>query len=142
MDRATSLAAELLEAAEAVEGRQHARQRRRVARLVQDEASRAFVQQLTDQVLRIDDPRRAADRFHDLVTLHPVPTVAGPLDRVALGLGARMAPLWPRPVMALVTRRLRREATGDHPARRGPGAGPPSRRPSGGGLRPEREPAG
>ena len=112
MDRATALAAELLEAAEAVEGRQHARQRRRVARLVQDEASRAFVQQLTDQVLRIDDPRRAADRFHDLVTLHPVPTVAGPLDRVALGLGARVAPLWPRPVMALVTRRLRREATG------------------------------
>ncbi len=112
MDRATALAAELLEAAEAVEGRQHARQRRRVARLVQDEASRAFVQQLTDQVLRIDDPRRAADRFHDLVTLHPVPTVAGPLDRVALGLGARMAPVWPRPVMALVTRRLRREATG------------------------------
>ena len=73
IDRATALAAELLEAAEAVEGRQHARQRRRVARLVQDEASRAFVQQLTDQVLRIDDPRRAADRFHDLVTRPPGP---------------------------------------------------------------------
>ncbi len=77
-----------------------------------NEASRAFVQDLTDQVPRIGDPRRAAARFHDIVTRRGVPDVAGPLDRVALNLGARVAPLAPRPVMALVNRRLRREAEG------------------------------
>ena len=77
-----------------------------------DPASRAFVQSLTDQVPRIGDPRRAAARFHDLVTRHGVPEVAGWSDRLALAAGARVARVAPRPVMALVTRRLRREAAG------------------------------
>jgi RHH-type proline utilization regulon transcriptional repressor/proline dehydrogenase/delta 1-pyrroline-5-carboxylate dehydrogenase len=41
-----------------------------------------------------------------------VPDVAGPLDRLALRAGARMAPLVPGPVMTLVNRRLRQEAEG------------------------------
>ena len=107
-----------------------------------DEASRAFVQQLTDQVPRIQDPRRAAERFHDLVTRHGVPAVAGPVDRLALNVGARAGPVWPRPVMALVTRRLRREAAGVILPAEDPAPGPPPRRPPGSRLRPERQPAG
>ena len=106
------LAAELLDAAHQLERRGDRRRRRRLGRLVADPASRAFVQSLTDQVPRIGDPRRAAARFHDLVTRHGVPEVAGPSDRLALAAGARVAPVAPRPVMALVTRRLRREAAG------------------------------
>ncbi|HET9556360.1 MAG TPA: aldehyde dehydrogenase, partial [Actinomycetota bacterium] len=112
VQRATVLAAELLDAAHRLERRGDRRRRRRLGRLVADPASRAFVQSLTDQVPRIGDPRRAAARFHDLVTRHGVPEVAGTLDRLALAAGARVAPVAPRPVMALVTRRLRREAAG------------------------------
>src|SRR5690349_3277025 len=82
-----------------------------MGRLVRDEASRAFVQALTDQVPRIPDPRRAAARFADIVG-RGVPDVAGPVDRLALTAGARMAPVAPGPVMALVNRRLQREAEG------------------------------
>jgi len=110
--QAEALAAELLDAAHGLERRRDRRRRRRLARLVGDPASRAFVQSLTDQVPRIPEPRRAATRFHDLVVRHGAPSVAGRLDRLALTVGARAAPLAPRPVMALVTRRLRREATG------------------------------
>jgi RHH-type proline utilization regulon transcriptional repressor/proline dehydrogenase/delta 1-pyrroline-5-carboxylate dehydrogenase len=46
------------------------------------------------------------------VAEHGTPEVAGPLDRLALAVGGRVAPLAPRPVMALVNRRLRREAEG------------------------------
>ncbi|MET0149664.1 MAG: bifunctional proline dehydrogenase/L-glutamate gamma-semialdehyde dehydrogenase [Acidimicrobiales bacterium] len=112
VQRATVLAAELLDAAHRLERRGDRRRRRRLGRLVADPASRAFVQSLTDQVPRIGDPRRAAARFHDLVTRQGVPAVAGALDRLALTIGARVAPIAPRPVMALVTRRLRREAAG------------------------------
>ena len=112
VERATALAAELLTAAHALEGRADRRRRRRLGRLVGDPASRAFVQSLTDQVPRIGDPRRAAARFHDLVTRQGVPAVAGRADRLALAAGARVARVAPRPVMALVTRRLRREAAG------------------------------
>jgi RHH-type proline utilization regulon transcriptional repressor/proline dehydrogenase/delta 1-pyrroline-5-carboxylate dehydrogenase len=106
------LAAELLEAAQEIERSHQARRRRRLGRLVANEASRVFVQDLTDQVPRIGDARRAAERFHDIVTRRGVPAVAGPLDRLALSLGARAAPLAPGPVMALVNRRLRQEADG------------------------------
>jgi RHH-type proline utilization regulon transcriptional repressor/proline dehydrogenase/delta 1-pyrroline-5-carboxylate dehydrogenase len=111
-EQATALAANLLDAAHELESRSSRRQRRRLARLVGDADSRVFVQALTDQVPRIHDPRRAAERFHDAVVRRGVPAVAGPVDRVALSVGARVAPYLPGPVMALVDRRLRKEAAG------------------------------
>ena len=59
--QATALAAEILDAAHRLESGSARRRRRRLARLVGDERSRAFVQALTDQVPRIREPRRAAD---------------------------------------------------------------------------------
>ncbi|MEL7207342.1 MAG: bifunctional proline dehydrogenase/L-glutamate gamma-semialdehyde dehydrogenase, partial [Actinomycetota bacterium] len=109
---AVRLAAALVQAAHREESGAAGRRRRRLARLVADPDSRAFVQTLTDQVPRIHDPARAAERFHDAVARRGIPAFAGPLDRAALALGARVAPLLPRPVMALVDRRLRSEAAG------------------------------
>lgn len=85
------------------------RRRSRVAALVADEASRAFLLELTDQVLRIRTPRRAAERLVDLLRAYPAPAMAGPADRIALGLAARLAPLAPSTVVGLATLRLRRE---------------------------------
>ena len=111
-EAAVTTAAGLLDAAHAGESRSSRRQRRRLARLVGDAGSRAFVQALTDQVPRIHDPRRAAERFHDAVVSRGIPVVAGPVDRLALHVGARVAPHLPGPVMRLVEQRLRSESAG------------------------------
>lgn len=106
---AEALAAELLRDARTRATPSEQRQRRRIATLVDDEASRAFLLELTDQVLRIRTPRRAAGRLADLVATFPSPAMAGPLDRLALRLAGRLATTVPRPVVALATARLRRE---------------------------------
>jgi RHH-type proline utilization regulon transcriptional repressor/proline dehydrogenase/delta 1-pyrroline-5-carboxylate dehydrogenase len=106
---AEQLAASLLSEAAGRTGRDERRRRRRIGALVTDDASRAFLLELTDQVLRIRTPRRAADRLADLVRTYPSPAMAGPLDRLALRLAALAAPIAPKPVVALATARLRRE---------------------------------
>ena len=85
---------------------------RRIARLLDDPASRAFLLALTDEVVRIPDRRRAAKRLCDIVEGQPLPAVAGPVDRLLLRAGARFAPLLPRVVMPLTMLRLRRAFAG------------------------------
>ena len=46
-------------------------------------------------MLRIRTPRRAARRFQALVRAHPRPALAGPVDRVAMHVGALVARLAP-----------------------------------------------
>src|SRR5690606_12099841 len=67
--------------------------------------------ELTDQVLRIDDPRRAATRFADIVRRRGTGAL-GPIDRVSLRLGAALATRLPRVVMPLVRRRIVGETRG------------------------------
>jgi RHH-type proline utilization regulon transcriptional repressor/proline dehydrogenase/delta 1-pyrroline-5-carboxylate dehydrogenase len=85
---------------------------RRIARLLDDPASRAFLLGLTDEVVRIPDRRRAATRLRDIVEAQPLPAVAGPVDRLLLRAGARLAPLLPGVVMPLTMVRLRRAFAG------------------------------
>ena len=85
---------------------------RRVARLLDDPASRSFLLALTDEVVRIPDRRRAASRLHDIVVAHGSPAVAGPIDRMLLQLGARLAPRLPQVVMPLTIARLWQAFTG------------------------------
>jgi RHH-type proline utilization regulon transcriptional repressor/proline dehydrogenase/delta 1-pyrroline-5-carboxylate dehydrogenase len=106
---AERLAASLLDAARAQLTPAERRQRRRIDALVADEASRVFMLELTDQVLRIATARRAAARLAELVAATPRPAMAGLPDRIALRAAAALAPLAPVPVVALTTARLRRE---------------------------------
>ena len=85
---------------------------RRVARLLDDPNSRSFLLALTDEVVRIPDRRRAATRLHDIVVAQESPAVAGPIDRVLLQVGARLAPRLPHVVMPLAIARLRQAFTG------------------------------
>ena len=85
------------------------RRRRRIAAVVEDAESRAFLLELTDQVLRIRTSRRAAARLADLARTYPAPAMTGRADQLALRLAARLAPVAPTPVVALATARLRRE---------------------------------
>ena len=89
-------------------------ERRRLARLgalLADPDGREMIFALTDQVVRIESPQRAADRFADVVRRHPTRAV-GRLDRLMLRAGAVVAPRLPRIVMPLVVRRIRHETRG------------------------------
>ncbi|MCU1483551.1 MAG: aldehyde dehydrogenase [Actinomycetia bacterium] len=110
--RAIARAEQLLVDARRREPRSARRRRARLARLLADPGGRSFTLALTDGVVRIVDRRRAARRFADLVADRGVPAYLGPLDRLSLAVGARVAPAAPSLVLPLVEARLRRESAG------------------------------
>jgi RHH-type proline utilization regulon transcriptional repressor/proline dehydrogenase/delta 1-pyrroline-5-carboxylate dehydrogenase len=112
MAKAEQLAADLLVRAHEYDSRDERRRRRRVSRLLDDPASKTFVIELTDEIVRIRDPARAARRLNDLVATRGVPRFAGPLDRLLLRLAGPVARRLPKVVMPAVVARLRREFTG------------------------------
>ncbi len=112
VERAVELAAALAGAAGDDRRRSERQRRRRLGRLIDDPASTRFVVELTDAVLRVDDHRRAARLFADVVRRHGVPAGFSPFDRLALAAGARLAPLLPQIVMPLVRARVRAESAG------------------------------
>ena len=75
--KAQARALALLEASLADTSRAEAASSKRLARLLADDAGRDLLLDLTDQVLRIRDPKRAARRLHDL-TAGGVPASLGP----------------------------------------------------------------
>ena len=111
-DEAIALADTLLREARATSTRRERRQLHRLGRLVADPQGRELVQQLTDEVLRIQANRRAARRFADVVDAHGVPRSLSRVDRLLLRGGARLAPVLPLVVMPLVRRRILSETTG------------------------------
>ena len=110
-DEAVALASRLLELSLADESRTERRRRNRLGRLLADAEGRELILALTDEVLRLDDPRVAARRFAELVRAHPT-SAMGPVDALMLRAGAIVAPLVPRLVMPLILRRVRAETTG------------------------------
>lgn len=87
------------------------RRQDRLGRLVADPAGRNLVFRLTDEVLRLDRPRSAAQRFASLVA-EGVPKSVGPLDRRLMAVAARVGRLAPLLVMPLVKRRIVAETKG------------------------------
>jgi RHH-type proline utilization regulon transcriptional repressor/proline dehydrogenase/delta 1-pyrroline-5-carboxylate dehydrogenase len=109
---AEALAAELLLDADSRRGQAERARARRVSRLLSTEAGRGLILALTDEVLRIRDPRRAAAVLHDLVEHADAAVALGPLDRVALRAGADLAPRLPGLVLPAVRERVRSEMAG------------------------------
>ena len=93
--RAEARARELLTQSLADTSRSEAASSKRLARLLADDAGRDLLLDLTDQVLRIRDPKRAARRLSDL-TGEGVPASLGAKDRWGLTFLGRLAPLFPR----------------------------------------------
>ncbi len=87
-------------------------QRRRLAAVIEDDQLRALTFALTDEVLRVEDPRRAAVRLRAIVRDVGVPHSLSLIDRLSLSVGARLAPFVPWLVMPLVRRRIVRESNG------------------------------
>ena len=111
-DRAVELAERLLGDAQRSITPSESRRQHRLARLIDDSQGRELVQGLTDEVLRIERPRRAALQLHRLVGQHGVPRALGIVDRVLLWAGARLAPALSRVVMPLANRRIVAETDG------------------------------
>ena len=112
VDEAIALAETLLREALANSTRRERRQLQRLGRLVADPAGSELVQRLTDEVLRISSNRRSARRFVDVVAELGLPVSLSRLDRLLLGVGAKLAPVIPQVVMPLVRRRILAETRG------------------------------
>jgi RHH-type proline utilization regulon transcriptional repressor/proline dehydrogenase/delta 1-pyrroline-5-carboxylate dehydrogenase len=109
---ASAMADRLLSASRGRGTRTSRRRAARMARLLEDPAGKQFTVALTDEVLRIREPGRAARRLHDLLDEQGAPRFLGPADRALLRAGAVLAPRLPAVVMPLVARRLRAESAG------------------------------
>jgi RHH-type proline utilization regulon transcriptional repressor/proline dehydrogenase/delta 1-pyrroline-5-carboxylate dehydrogenase len=92
--KAEARALALLEASLADTSRSEASSSKRLARLLGDDAGRDLLLDLTDQVLRIRDRKRAAERLHDL-TDAGVPASLGGIDRLGLATLGKVAPAMP-----------------------------------------------
>lgn len=125
-DEAEALAERLLADALVRRGRREEAQGRRIARILDHPGGLGFIMALTDEVLRIRDPARAAHALQDLVA-SPSAAAAngarnaeradkanflGPLDRLALAAGGELAGRLPRVVMPLARARVRGELSG------------------------------
>ncbi len=107
--RSERLAEEVLVASISDRRPSERRQGDRIARLLEDAGGVRFVLALTDEVLRIRDPRRAARHFQAVIDELSSPRFLGPFDRVALRLGGALATRLPTLVMPLVSARVRAE---------------------------------
>jgi RHH-type transcriptional regulator, proline utilization regulon repressor / proline dehydrogenase / delta 1-pyrroline-5-carboxylate dehydrogenase len=101
----------LLEAAEADTKTKERAQARRLARLLDDDAGRDLLLDLTDQVLRIRDAKRAARRLHDL-TKAGVPASLGTFDRTGLVALGTIAPAIPNIAERAVDWRIDKDTSG------------------------------
>jgi RHH-type transcriptional regulator, proline utilization regulon repressor / proline dehydrogenase / delta 1-pyrroline-5-carboxylate dehydrogenase len=97
-------------AADKAPRRQAARQRR-LAGLVRSASAKDFTMALTDEVVRIESPKRAARRVSQLVNEGSLDGFSS-IDRLLLRVAGRVAPLFPSIVMSNVRRRLRSESDG------------------------------
>ncbi|HEY3809905.1 MAG TPA: proline dehydrogenase family protein, partial [Acidimicrobiales bacterium] len=109
---AEELAADLLAAADARRGRAERSRSARVSRLMSSPEGLSLILALTDEVLRIHEPRRAAAVLAELAREHQQAGALGLLDRLALGVGGRLAPLIPQAVVPAVRQRVRSEMAG------------------------------
>jgi RHH-type proline utilization regulon transcriptional repressor/proline dehydrogenase/delta 1-pyrroline-5-carboxylate dehydrogenase len=109
--RSEHLARRLLDRSAQLSSGPERRRSARLAALLGDEAGRDLLLDLTDQVLRIRDPRRAATRLHDL-TGGGVPASLSRFDRLGLAVLGRVAPLAPRLADGAVDWRIDRDTAG------------------------------
>jgi len=104
---AVALVAHWINVADADETRDERAVGNRLAGLIADPDGVAFTMRFVDRVARHRDDRAAARELARLVAAGDLPGFLGPLDRLALRAGARLAPLLPRLVMPLARRRMR-----------------------------------
>jgi RHH-type proline utilization regulon transcriptional repressor/proline dehydrogenase/delta 1-pyrroline-5-carboxylate dehydrogenase len=108
---AEELAADLLVAADARRSRSERARAARISRMLSSPDGLDLIMALTDEVLRIRQPRRAAAVLAGLAGDSAAPAL-GPLDRLALKAGGRLGALVPGLVVPAARERVRAEMAG------------------------------
>jgi RHH-type proline utilization regulon transcriptional repressor/proline dehydrogenase/delta 1-pyrroline-5-carboxylate dehydrogenase len=106
VERAVELAGDLQDAADHSRSRRERARAARLARLLSDPDGLSFVLALTDEVLRVRDPARAARLLKDLYSSERELHSLGSLDRAALVAGSALGGIWPAPVLWALRRRV------------------------------------
>lgn len=109
--RAVSLAAELLQASRARETAAERAHSAQMARMMQDEAGKKFTIIMTDQILKIEQPNRAAQRLQGLVNRFGYPKFLKAWDRTKLWAGNVMAGMLPGLVMPQINQQVRKQSS-------------------------------
>lgn len=107
---AVELAAQLLRTSRDKETRSEKRQGAQLARMMEDDAGKAFTIAMADQVFRPPSVARSASQFRHLVDSYGVPEYLGLAERAAMTLGAAASAVFPSLVMPAVTGAMRRES--------------------------------
>ena len=107
VEEAVALVGHWLDTAGVVETRAERALGDRLLGLIEDPAGVGFTMRFVDRVARHRHDRLAADQLAALVRTGDLPAFLGRLDRLLLGIGARLAPLLPALVMPLARRRMR-----------------------------------
>ncbi len=108
---AEELAADLLVAADARRSRSERARAARISRMLSSPDGLDLIMALTDEVLRIHEPGRAAAVLAGLVGDRAA-SALGPLDRLALQAGGRLGAVLPGLVVPAVRQRVRAEMAG------------------------------
>ncbi len=111
VDRAVARAARWMSRAEGLRTRRERANRRRLTRLLRDPAGLPVTMALTDEVMRISDPTRAAATLRAAAE-HSNPRALGVRDHVGLRALSPISALAPRPSMALVHWQIRDASKG------------------------------
>jgi len=108
-------AAQAVALAEAIWKRAHSRltprqrvESVRLVRLMDDPAGKDFTLALADQVLRTRSLGRAADQFRHLVRTFGIPAFLGPVQKLLIAAGSRLANAFPGLVVPVLSDRMRR----------------------------------
>lgn len=111
IEAAVGRAAALLDASHEMATWRERRRSRRLAALLDDPANRELVFVLTDRILRTPDPVTAMAQLRHAVAAGLTDSLPIP-DRAAMRVAALASSLLPRPVHAVVRRRIRSETAG------------------------------
>lgn len=107
---AIELAAEILSGSRERESWQQKNQSAMMARMMRDEPGKKFTIAMADQVLRIKQPARAADRLDDLIGQYGMPKYFGSTDKAAFLVGATLADWMPSLIMPQMKNQVRRNS--------------------------------
>ncbi len=109
-ERAVKLAAEILRGSRRRETTQERRRSAQMARMMKDENGKKFTIVMADQVLKIGDPRLAANRLQSILRQYGVPQYLPSTSRTALWAAGAAAKWLPGLVMPQINQQVRRES--------------------------------
>ncbi len=110
-EKTIKLAAEVLRASREHETSEERSYSETMARMMDDEPGKKFTIAMVDQVLRMQKPRRSANRLASLIREYGIPKYFAWFDRCLMWCGNMFAKVFPGLVMPFVKRRVRTDSS-------------------------------